>query len=404
MEPRSSAISPSDGGPLAGVRVVDCSAILAGPLACMMLADQGAEVVKVEPPGIGDLMRLSAYRRGGMGAFFANANRGKRCIVLDLGDPRGRAALLRLVARSDVFVQNFRPGAVERLGIAEPDLRRVRSDLIYVSISGYGDSGPYRDRRVYDPVLQGLTGHVAIQKNPEIPVPDLIRHVVCDKASAYAAAQAISAALFARERGAGGQHVRLAMIDASLAFLWPDGMMAHTLLGEGVTPGPTLYEIYRLTETADGHLIYFAASDSELHGLFRALGRPELIDDPRFALGERGKNLEALGAILVEEFRKRPTRDVLARLVEQDVPVGPVNSLEEVLDDPQLLHNGAIVELEHPVVGRMRQAAPAARFDRTPARVGGPPPLHGEHTDAVLAELGYSEAERASLRAEGVLG
>jgi crotonobetainyl-CoA:carnitine CoA-transferase CaiB-like acyl-CoA transferase len=325
-------------------------------------------------------------------------------MVLDLRKPRGREALLRLVERADVFVQNFRPGAVERLGIAEPDLRRVRPDLIYVSISGYGDSGPYRNRRVYDPILQGLTGHVAIQKNPDVPIPDLIRHVVVDKASAYTAAQAITAALFARERGAGGQHVRLAMIDASLAFFWPDGMMAHTMLGEDVAPGPTLYEIYRLTETADGHLIYFAASQSELHGVFRALGRSDLVEDPRFTLAERGKNLEALGAILYEEFRKWPTREILERLIADDVPAGPVNALEDVFEDPQVRHNGTIVELEHPVVGRMRQAGPAARFDRTPAGAGGPPPLHGEHTDLVLAELGYDEAERAALRAEGVLG
>ena len=185
-----------------------------------------------------------------------------------------------------------------------------------------------------------------------MPIPDLIRHVVVDKASAYTAAQAITAALFARARGAGGQHVRVAMIDVALAFLWPDGMMAHTLLGENVTGGPTLYELYRLTETADGHLIYFAASESEMHGVFRALGRPELCEDPRFALFERAKNVEALGAILYEEFRKQPTREILERLIAEQVPVGPVNSLEDVFDDPQLKHNGSIIELEHPKAGR----------------------------------------------------
>jgi crotonobetainyl-CoA:carnitine CoA-transferase CaiB-like acyl-CoA transferase len=302
-----------------------------------------------------------------------------------------------------VFVQNYRPGAVERLGIAEADLRAVRPDLIYVSIYGYGESGPYRNRRVYDPILQGLAGHVAIQKNPEIPIPDLIRHVVVDKASAYTAAQAITAALFARERGAGGQHVRLAMIDAAVAFLWPDGMMAHTLIGDGVEPGPTLYQIYRLTETADGHLIYFTASESEMHGLFRALGRPELCEDPRFQLWERAKNAEALGKILYEEFRKWPTQEILARMIAEDVPAGPVNSLEEMLEDPQILHNGTVIELEHPSVGRMRQAAPAAKFDRTPTAPGAAPPLHGEHTDAILDEHGYDEAARALLRAEGVI-
>jgi len=390
-------------GPLEGIRVVDVSAILAGPLATMMLADQGADVVKIEPPGLGDLLRLSPYRRAGMGSFFANGNRGKRSIVLDLRKPAGRDVLLELVARADVFVQNFRPGAVERLGIAEDDLRKVRPDLVYVSITGYGESGPYKSRRVYDPILQAVTGHVAIQQNPDAPIPDLIRHVVVDKASAYTAAQAITAALFARERGAGGQHVRVAMIDVALAFLWPDGMMKQTMVGPDVAPGPTLYEIYRLTETADGHLVYFTASDSEFAGLFRALGRPELVDDPRFQLHERSKNAAVLGQILYEEFRKWPTREILARLIEEDVPVGPVNSLDEVLEDPQVVHNGSVIELEHPVAGRMRQAKPAARFDKTPTRVSLPPPLHGEHTDAVLAELGYDDAKRDALRAAGVI-
>ena len=271
-------------GPLEGIRVIDVSAILAGPLATMMLADQGADVIKIEPPGIGDLLRMSAFRRGGMGSFFANGNRGKRSIVLDLTKPAGRDVVLDLVREADVFVQNFRPGAVERLGIGEADLRAVRPDLVYVSISGYGETGPYSKRRVYDPILQALTGHVAIQKNPDVPIPDLIRHVVVDKASAYTAAQAITAALFARERGAGGQHVRIAMIDVALAFLWPDGMMKQTMLGDDVSPGPTLYELYRLTETADGHLVYFAASDKEFGGLFRALGRADLVADPRFTL------------------------------------------------------------------------------------------------------------------------
>lgn len=391
-------------GPLDGIRVVDASAILSGPLATMVLADQGAEVIKVEPPGIGDLLRLSPFRRGNLGAFFVNGNRGKRSIVLDLAKPRGREVLLKLVEGADVFVQNFRPGAVERLGIAEADLRRVRPDLVYCSISGFGETGPYAGRRVYDPILQGLAGHVAIQKNPELPIPDLIRHVVVDKASAYTAAQAITAALLARACGAGGQHVRIAMLDVALAFLWPDGMMAHTLLGDGVAPGPTLYEIYRLTPTADGHLVYFAASDSEMHGLFRALGRPELCEDPRFALFERQKNAEALGGILAEEFAKWPTREILARLVAEDVPCAPVSELHEVFDDPQIRHNGSVVEVDHPHAGRMRQPAPAARFERTPAAIGRPAPLHGEHTGEVLAELGYDEAARAALRADGAIG
>jgi crotonobetainyl-CoA:carnitine CoA-transferase CaiB-like acyl-CoA transferase len=391
-------------GPLAGVRVVDCSAVLSGPLATMLLADQGAEVIKVEAPGLGDVLRLSPFSRGGLGAFFANGNRGKRAITIDLQQPRGRALLLDLCRDADVFVQNFRPGAVERLGIAEPDLRAVRPDLVYVSISGFGESGPYADRRVYDPVIQALTGTITVQRHPQTGDRDLVRHVVCDKASAWTAAQAITAALFARERGAGGQHVRVAMLDASLAFFWPDGMMAHTMVGEGVTPGPTLYELYRLTETADGHLVFFAVTDAECHGLFRALGRPEWCEDPRLRdLPSRIGHRELYEELVHGEFRKWPTREILARLAAEALPAAPVLSLEEILDDPQVRHNAILVERDHPTAGRIRQPRPAARFDRTPAEPGRLAPLPGEHTDEILAELGIDPEERRRLREVGVV-
>ena len=392
------------GGPLAGVRVVDCSAVLSGPLATMLLADQGAEVIKVEAPGLGDVLRLSPFSRGGLGAFFVNGNRGKRAITIDLKQPRGRELLLGLCRGADVFVQNFRPGAVERLGIAEPDLRRVQPDLVYVSISGFGESGPYANRRVYDPVIQALTGSITVQRNPQTGDRDLVRHVICDKASAWTAAQAITAALFARERGAGGQHVRVAMLDASLAFFWPDGMMAHTMLGEGVTPGPTLYELYRLTETVDGHLVFFAVTDAECHGLFRALGRPEWCEDPRLReLPSRIQHRELFEELVYGEFRKWSTREILARLAAEALPAAPVLSLEEVLDDPQVRHNGILVERDHPTAGRIRQPRPAARFDRTPAEPGRLAPLPGEHTDEILAELGIDPEERRRLREAGVV-
>ncbi len=392
------------GGPLAGVRVVDCSAVLSGPLATMLLADQGAEVIKVEAPGLGDVLRLSPFSRGGLGAFFANGNRGKRAITIDLRQPRGRELLLDLCRGADVFVQNFRPGAVERLGIAEPDLRAVRPELVYVSISGFGESGPYADRRVYDPVIQALTGSITVQRHPQTGERDLVRHVICDKASAWTAAQAITAALFARERGAGGQHVRVAMLDASLAFFWPDGMMAHTMVGEGVTPGPTLYELYRLTETADGHLVFFAVTDAECQGLFRALGRPEWCEDPRLRdLLSRIQHRELYEELVYGEFRKWSTREILARLAAEALPAAPVLSLEEVLADPQVRHNGILVERDHPTAGRIRQPRPAARFDRTPSEPGRLAPLPGEHTDEILAELGIDPEERRRLREAGVV-
>jgi crotonobetainyl-CoA:carnitine CoA-transferase CaiB-like acyl-CoA transferase len=219
--------------------------------------------------------------------------------------------------------------------------------------------------------------------------------------------QAITAALFARERGAGGQHIHLPMLDASLYFFWPDGMMGHTLLGGDIgLPGPTLYDLYRLTETADGQLIYWAASDAEMHALYRALGHPEWIEDPRF--GElKGRsvpaNREALGALLVQEFRKWSTEEILARMVAEGVPVGPVLTLEQIPDDPQIRHNECIVERAHPAAGPMREPRPPVRYGGVRSELPAPAPLHGQHTDEVLAELGYDAARLASLRERRII-
>jgi crotonobetainyl-CoA:carnitine CoA-transferase CaiB-like acyl-CoA transferase len=394
-------------GPLEGIKVVDLSAVVSGPLCTMMLADQGADVIRIEPHGLGDTLRLPNFARGGLTAFFANNNRGKRSIVLDLSMPEGRAIVHTLVREADVFVQNWRPGAVERSGLGEADLRALNPDLIYCSISGFGPTGPYAQRRVYDPIIQGLSGHTGVQMNPEVPIRDLVRNIVSDKSSAYTAAQAITAALFARERGAGGQHIIVPMLDASLAFFWSDGMIGHTFQGEDAPTGRALYEIYRLWETADGHLMYFAATDSEFNGLFRALGHPEWTDDPRFGTVE-GRldpdNRDILGELLMNEIRKYPTQELIERMAAEDVPVGPVLTLEELFSDPQIVHNEAILQFEHPTAGRFRQARPAARFDKTPQdprrRL---PPLHGEHTREVLRELGYTDADLERMQKEGLI-
>ena len=392
-------------GPLDGIRVIDVSAVVSGPLAVMMLADQGADVVKVEPPGYGDVMRTGPWRRGGEASFFLNCNRSKRGIVLDLSQEPGREVLRDLVKEADVFVQNWRPGAAERLGLGYDDLSAINPGLVYCSVSGYGPDGPYAQRRVYDPIIQCMTGHTAIQQNPDIPIPDLVRNIVSDKSSAYTAAQAITAALLARERGAGGQKIEVPMVDASLAFFWPDGMMKHTHIGaEGVTGGSALYDVYRLWDTADGRIVWFAASQDEYMGLFRALGKPEWCEDPRFRdVAARADHEAELGTELLKVIASFPTAEIYRRLVEEDVPAGAILSIEEMLDDEQIRHNEAVLELEHPAAGPIRAARPAARFHGTPQAISRPAPRLGEHTDEVLGELGYATEKIAALRKSEVI-
>ncbi len=239
-------------GPLDGYRIIDVTQMISGPLATMILADQGADVIKVEPPGIGDLTRAMGGTRRGMAPIFASSNRNKRSVALNLKDRRGVELLERLVAGADLFVQNFRPDAAERLGIGEPALRRVKPDLVYVSISGVGESGPYAHQRVYDPVIQALSGLASIQGDPLTGRPRMVRLIVPDKVTALTAAQAMTAALLARERTGEGQHVRLAMLDAMVAFLWPEGMARHTFIDSAGAAGPARTEIRDLVfETAE---------------------------------------------------------------------------------------------------------------------------------------------------------
>jgi crotonobetainyl-CoA:carnitine CoA-transferase CaiB-like acyl-CoA transferase len=312
--------------------------------------------------------------------------------VIDVHDPRGLEIVHDLVRGADVVVENFRPGVAERIGIGPDDLHAIAERLIYCRITGYGSSGPRSKQRAYDPVIQGATGFVAIQRNPEIPIPDLVRNAVVDKASSYTAAQAITAALLARERGAGGQTVEVPMLDAGLAFFWPDGMMKHTFIGDGAKEGPALYDRYHLTETSDGHVVLWTGSDAEWHALFRAIGRPELSTDERFATGRaRVRNNDELGSILQRELRSRTTDELLKRMSEEDVPGGPVTELEEIFDDQQIVHNQTIYERDHPTAGPMRQCRPAPRFAETPTHPRPLAPLEGEHTDEILSEIGYDE-------------
>ncbi len=399
-------------GPLEGIRVVDLSQVVSGPWATMLLADQGAEVIKVEPCVGGEVLRpIPNFGRGGINSLIANNNRGKLGLAIDLGSERGVAAFRRVIDTADVFVQNFRPGVADRLGLGSDLLRSTNPGLVTCAITGFGPDGPWAQRPVYDPIVQAMSGHVAVQVNPDIPFPDLIRSTVCDKATALMAAQAVTAALVARGRTGVGQHVEIAMLDAAISFFWPDGMMADTVLsadGWDEPPvGPTMAATYRLTNCADGHLVYWVVQPTDIWNLARALGHPEWQDDERWAddaVRRTPENWAALGAAIADAFETLSVAEAIRRLQENDVPVGPVLTLDEVPHHEQVVHNGVVVEWAHPTAGPLRQAGAAARFSDTPIELRLGVPLHGADTDGVLAAAGFSDDEIAELRADGVVG
>ncbi len=376
-------------GPLDGYRVLDLTTMISGPMATCLLGDQGADVIKIESPGIGDLMRLLGVPREGITASFATTNRNKRSVVLDLKDDADRDAFMKLVATADVVVQNFRPGVVDRMGIGEKDLRALKPDLIYVSISGFGERGPYAGKRVYDPVIQALSGLATIQGDRGMGRPKMMRVVIPDKITSVTAAQAITAALLARERTGKGQHVRLSMLDAMVSLAWPEGYAGHTFVGsENDVPRNALAQDL-VFETKDGYMTTGAVSDSEWQGLTRALEHPEWLEDERFktAGGRVAYAKERLDQT-ADVLKSRTTDEWMERLDAEQVPCAPILPLSEVIRHPQIEASELLYETEHPAAGRIRQPRAAAVFDETPTSLARPAPKHGEHTAEILAELG----------------
>ena len=387
-------------GPLSGVRVVDLTSMISGPVATMMLADQGADVIKVEPLS-GDLVRFMGPNREGLTSGFISANRSKRSLAVDLKTERGMSVVKELIRTADVLVQNFRPGAIERMGLGEAAVRELKEDIVYVSISGFGESGPYAHKRVYDPVIQALSGLADIQKDGESGRPKMIRTIIPDKTTAVTAAQAITAALFARERGQGGQHVKLAMLDTMVAYLWPEGMAGYTFIGKEVKAARAQFAQDLIFETTDGYITAGAVSDAEWEGMCRALDKEVWLDDERFrTANDRIVNVRERLALTAEVLSTRTSADWLARLDEQGVPCAPVLQRHEVFEHEQVAINEMVAEYDHPVAGRIRQPRPAARFDKTPATMQRHAPTLGEHSDEIVAELGF---DAQALRSEGVV-
>ena len=392
-------------GPLDGFRIVDVTSMLSGPWATMILGDQGADVIKVEPIGKGDHVRALGNTSGGMSASLLNLNRSKRSVTIDLKSDAGRDLMKRLVAEADVFVQNFRPGVIERLGLGYDVLSKVAPSLIYVSISGFGEKGEYAGRPTYDPIIQAFTGLTTVQAGSDEERPRLIRTVLPDKLTAMTAAQAIAAALVSRERTGQGQHVRLSMLDAMISFLWGSDMGAQTFVGRQVTQQQAATFIDLIYETKDGYMTVAVMNDKEWTGLTRALDRPDWLNDERFATpAARDQNINERLAMTQEVLKSRTTDDWLTRLRAESVPCAPVNTRSQIIDDPQVHASGILLESDHPIAGRLRQTRPAARFERTPPEIRRGAPTLGQHNDDVLRALGLTADELAKLRTDGVIG
>jgi crotonobetainyl-CoA:carnitine CoA-transferase CaiB-like acyl-CoA transferase len=389
-------------GMLEGVRVLELTTMITGPLAGMLLADLGASVIKVENREGGDPFR---YFRGDLyGSHFIAYNRNKRSLTLDLRSPKGKEILLELVRRSDVLIDNFRPGVLDRLGFSDAVLRETNSRLIHASITGFGPDGPYKDRPSYDAVAQSLSGVLSQfvdPENPRVGGPTL-----ADNVSGFYAAYGVLGALYERERTGKGRRVETSMLEATIAFA-PDAFISHKRYGTKVGPltRVSASQSYAL-RCSDGRLIAIHLS-SQLkfwEGLLAATGRADLASQPEFDTREkRIENYKMLYAELAKTFATKPRAEWAQRLEAQDVPYAPVHNVEEVIEDPQVKHLGTFYQVQHPQQGEVWGVYPPLRIDgERPGKIT-PPPVLGENADEILAELGFGADQCAELRTNKVV-
>ena len=380
-------------GALDGLKVIDLTSMVSGPVAACMLADQGATVIKVEPLH-GEQMRYLGAPHNDVPATFYSCNRGKQSIALDLKCDAGKDVLWKLIKEADVLLQNFRPGAMTRMGFSDADIRAANDKIIYVSISGFGETGPYADQRVYDPVIQALSGATDIQADRLTGKPAMFRIIIADKVASLTAAQAIATALYHREKTGEGQDIKLSMLDAMLSFLWPDGMGGLTYAENEYDPAAATGSMDLVFPAQDGYITAGAISDKEWAGMCRALQREELIEDERFATARgRGVNGNERKQIMADEIAKWPRAEILQRFRDNEVPSAPLLKRTELLYNDQIIAAEAVTRSTYNGFGEVRQARPAAQFSKTPSELRAPAPKLGEHSGDVLAGLGFSADE-----------
>jgi crotonobetainyl-CoA:carnitine CoA-transferase CaiB-like acyl-CoA transferase len=395
-------------GPLSGVRVLDLTHLLAGPYCTMILADLGAEVWKVEPPG-GEVGRRIGPRRGDLPAYFASVNRGKKSLAVDLRRPEGREIVLELARRADVFVENFRPGVLARLGLGPEALRRENPRLVYASITGFGQDGPRAQEPALDIVVQALGGLLSVTGQPGGP-PVRPGVSLGDSVAGMFAAAGILAALYRRERTGEGDYLDLAMLDSQVTLM-ENALARYFATGQVPRAEGTRHPAvspFRAFATADGHLVVAILPDDarRWEALCRILGRPELTREERFREGAgRLRHREALEGILEDLFRRRSTEEWLGALRSEGIPCAPVQDVAQVTRDPQVRHRGAIREIPDGLGGRFRVADTPFRFRGARTGPQGAPPAVGEHTEEILREvLGWDAERLARLRRAAVLG
>ncbi len=367
--------------------------MVSGPIATMILADQGADVIKIESPA-GDHMRRVGTKHKGMTSSFLTCNRGKRSMCVDVKQSKGLALVLELVKSADVLVQNFRPGVIERMGLGEDRVRELKPDIIYLSISGFGKNGPHAHQRVYDPVIQALSGLADVQRDQKTGVPRMVRTIICDKTTALTAAHAITTALFYREKTGEGQTMDLAMLDTMVGFLWPETMGSLSFVGKEQDPAHSQKSPDLVFKTADGYITAGANSDSEWEGMCNALNRPDLICDPRFKTAQaRSENIAQRRQIVSDEISSWVSEKILERFDLGGVASAPILTRIELINNPQIVDNNILTIIKDEVLGDVRVPRPPVQHSGQPTCVRKLAPFQGADNRALMLELGYKEPE-----------